>query len=132
MVKVASAELKTTGNIKNVLKGSITSILISLILLFNFAAILTYTKVSERTMPVIVIIITCISILIGSQFATSKMKKSGIFYGAIVGIIYILFLYLLSSIITKNFSLSTYGIVMAIVAILAGSIGGIIGINRRK
>lgn len=132
MVKVASTELKTTNNIKNIFKGSVVAILISIILLFSFATALTYTKLSERTMPIIVIMITCISILIGSQFTTSKMKKSGIFYGSIVGIIYILFLYLVSSIITKNFSLSFYGVIMSILAIIAGAIGGIIGINRRK
>lgn len=132
MVKVASAELKTTNNLKSILKGSVVAILISIILLFNFAAILTYTKLSERTMPAIVIVITAISILIGSQFTTSKMKKSGILYGAFVGIIYILFLYLISSILTKNFSLSGYGIIMIISSVLAGAIGGIIGINRRK
>lgn len=132
MVKIATAEIKSTGNFKNLIKGCITSIVISLILLFAFSAILTYTKLSERTMPIIVIMITCISILIGSQFTTSKMKKSGIFYGSIVGIIYILFLYLVSSIITKNFSLSFYGVIMSILAIIAGAIGGIIGINRRK
>ena len=132
MVKVASAELKNTNNIKNIFKGSVVAILVSIILLFSFATALTYTKFSERTMPVVVIAITAISILIGSQFTTSKMKKSGIFYGAIVGIIYILFLYLISSILTKNFSLSGYGIIMIISSVLAGSIGGIIGINRRK
>lgn len=132
MVRIASTEVKSSSNLKNIFMGSIVSFLISLILLFNFAAILTYTRLTERTMPIIVIAITGISIIIGSQFTTSKMKKSGLFYGSIVGIIYILFLYLISSIITKNFSLSGYGIIMIISSILAGSIGGIIGINRRK
>ena len=132
MVRMASKDTVNVSKLKYILKGSVYSIVISLVLLFGFAICLTYTKLSENTMPIIVICITAISILIGSEVATAKLYRSGIFYGVLVGAIYMLFLYIVSSIITRNFSISTYAIAMIIASILAGAIGGIIGINRKK
>lgn len=59
------------------------------------------------------------------------IKKNGIVNGALVGIIYITFIYLLSSIITGDFTLNSYSLIMIIASILAGAIGGIIGINKK-
>ena len=79
-------------------------------------------------MPV-VIIITSVSILIGSSISTLKIKKKGMINGGIVGLIYIVTIYVLSSISGAGFSLGLNSIIMAISAIIAGMIGGIIGIN---
>lgn len=132
MIKVANNSSDNISNIKNIFKGSLVSIIISIILLFNFSAVLAYTSVNEKTMPTVVIIITIISILIGSQMTTAKMKRGGIINGGMVGLIYILFLYLISSIITNNFSVSFYAIIMSILSVVAGCIGGVIGINRKN
>ena len=77
------------------------------------------------------IIITGISILIGSQITTSSIKKNGILNGILVGAIYIIMLYLLSSAISKNFSLNNYSIIMIATSIIIGGLGGIIGVNRK-
>ena len=116
-------------NIIRILKGSVTSILLTIILLFIFAIILTYTNLQENIMPAVVIIITAISILIGSSISTLKIKKNGLLNGAMVGIIYILSIYLISSIIGMDFSCNTNSIIMMVVGIVAGMIGGIIGVN---
>lgn len=116
-------------NIIRILKGSVTSILLTIILLFIFAIILTYTNLQENIMPAVVIIITAISILIGSSISTLKIKKNGLLNGAMVGIIYILSIYLISSIIGMDFSCNTNSIIMMVAGIVAGMIGGIIGVN---
>ena len=103
MLKTANSNSKENSTIKNILIGTVISMLISIILLFKFSAILAYTRVNEHTMPIVVIIITVISILIGSQISVYKINKNGIKNGGLVGLIYILFLYLISSIITRKF-----------------------------
>ena len=115
----------------NILKGTAISIVITFALLIIFSAILTYTSVNENTMPAVIIIVTALSILIGSQVTTSKMKKNGIVNGILVGGIYFVFLYILSSIISKNFTLNNYSIIMMATNILVGGIGGIIGVNKK-
>ena len=110
-------------------KGSVISILITLALLFLFSIILTFTTVNENTIMPVVIIITSVSILIGSSISTLKIKKKGMINGGIVGLIYIVTIYVLSSISGAGFSLGLNSIIMAISAIIAGMIGGIIGVN---
>lgn len=121
----------TKSNLIRILKGSAFSIVITLVLLLIYSALLTYTSLNENTIPVFVIVITAISILAGSLISSLNIKKNGLSNGAMVGLIYILVIYLLSSIIGQNFSLNMYSIIMFIASVIAGAIGGIIGVNRK-
>lgn len=129
MVKVN--ENNSQNTILKVLKGSLLAILASVLMLIILAAFLAYTNVNESVIPTVLIIITGISILIGSQITTSSIKKNGILNGILVGAIYIIMLYLLSSAISKNFSLNNYSIIMIATSIIIGGLGGIIGVNRK-
>ena len=124
-------ETRSSNSLISILKGTILSIFLTLILLIIFALLLTYTNINENTMPAVIIIVTAISILLGSQITTGKIKRNGIINGIIVGSLYIFTLYILSSIITKDFSFSKYSIIMIITSVLIGGIGGIIGVNRK-
>lgn len=131
MVKLSENLTESGNNIKKVLIGSGISIIITIIGLIIFSILLTYTAVAESTIPTVVIIITLISVLIGSSICMYNFKRGGIINGAIIGLIYILAIYLLSSLIEGEFSLNKYSIIMIIGSILAGSLGGIIGVNRK-
>jgi putative membrane protein (TIGR04086 family) len=116
-------------NTKRIIKGSVMAIIITLILLFIFSIILTYTSLNENTITPIIIVISAISILIGSSISTLKIKKNGILNGSLVGLIYIVTIYIISSIISAEFSLNINSVIMIASAILSGIIGGIIGVN---
>lgn len=131
MINMSENISENGNNIKKVIKGSAFSIIITLIGLLVYSIILSYTSVSESTIPTIVIIITAISILIGSTISTSNIKKNGIINGMLVGIIYIAIIYLLSSIVTGNFLLNITSIIMIIASVLTGALGGIIGVNKK-
>ena len=131
MVNMSENISENGNNIKRIIKGSIFSIVITLIGLLVYSIILSYTSVSESTMPATIIIITAVSILIGSTISTSNIKKDGIVNGILVGIIYIAIIYLISSIVTGNFLLNTNSIIMVIASTLTGALGGIIGVNKR-
>lgn len=120
---------KTKENFKRIIKGSIMSIILTLVLLFIFSIIVTYTNVKESIISPIIIIITSISILIGSSISSLKIKKNGLLNGAIVGIIYILTIYILSSIMGMGFKIDINSVLMIIFAIAAGMLGGIVGVN---
>lgn len=114
----------------NVIKGVIISIIFTLIFLFIFSIILTYTNVSESFIAPVIIVITAISIFIGSSIGNIKLKKNGMLNGAFVGGIYLLCIYLLSGIISQNFTLSTQSIIIIISGMICGMFGGIIGVNK--
>lgn len=116
-------------NITRIVKGSITAILLTLLLLLIFAILLTYTSLQENIIKPVIIVISGISILLGSSISTLKIKKNGILNGSLVGLVYIVTIYLISSIIGTGFALNLYSIIMIVISILAGMIGGIIGVN---
>lgn len=131
MIKISEASLEGTNNLTRILKGSGVAIILTALLLIIYSALLTYTGISEDTIPVVIIVITALSILVGSFFSSINIRKNGLTNGALVGLIYILLLYLVSSIVSKNFGLSMYSIIMIIASVMAGAIGGIIAVNKK-
>ena len=121
----------SSNSIIKILKGSAISMITTLILLIIFSVLLTFTNINERTMPTVIIMITALSILLESQITTRKIKKNGIINGMAVGGTYMITLYFISSIVSKNFSLNKYSIIMMATGLLIGGLGGMIGVNRK-
>ena len=118
-------------NFKYILKGVIISIISTLIFLFIFSIILTYTNVSEQLINPFIIVVTAISLFIGSSIGSLKLQKQGLLNGALIGGIYLISLYLISGIINNNFSISTQSIILIIAGMICGMFGGIIGVNKK-
>lgn len=123
---------KENGNFARIVKGSFVSIILTTILLIIFSIILAYTNIPENTMIPVITIITSISILVGSIISVSKIEKKGILNGAFVGLIYILIIYAISSIVKGNFGININSIILIASAMVAGMLGGIIGVNIKN
>lgn len=121
---------KSRETIKNIFKGIGISMIFTITCLLIFSLILAYTNIGEETITPVIIIVTGISILIGSSIGNIKIKKNGILNGALIGGGYILILYLISSLLNVRFSLNIQSIIMIIVGIVFGIFGGIIGVNK--
>ena len=115
----------------NIAKGTLISLISTVIMLLIFSLILAFTNVQENTINPVIMIVTAISILIGSSIANIKIKKNGLINGALIGACYILTIYLISSILNWKFSLNLQSIIMIVIAIIFGILGGIIGVNRK-
>lgn len=122
---------KETSTTMRVIKGVILALIITAIAILIFAIILTYTELSEDYMNPTIIGITAISILISSALATRRIGKNGMFFGAIIGFIYICILYLISSLLNWKFGIDIQALVMIVLGILGGVLGGIIGVNKK-
>ena len=123
-------QVETNNNMAvRIFKGLIVAFIITLISIFIFSIVLTYSNVSESIIPIVIIVLTFISIFIGTMISVRKINKNGMLNGGIIGGAYVLFLYLLSSILNTGFTLNTYTIIMIIAGVLSGIIGGIIGVN---
>lgn len=117
--------------ISNILRGIGISLITTLVLLMVFAVFLTYTNIQETTINPVIMIITAISILIGSSLGNLKIRKNGLINGAIIGASYIIVIYLISSILNWKFSLNVQSLIMISGSIIFGILGGIIGVNRK-
>ena len=123
---------KDEKNFSNILKGSIISIIITLVFLVIFSLVIANTNVKESTIIPGIIIISAMSLLIGSIISTLKVSKKGLLNGALVGLIYIIILYIISSFVNQNFEINVKCLIMIVTSIIMGMIGGIIGINIKK
>ena len=121
--------MEQSKSLKTIVKSIFFSYLLTLIFILIYSIILTYTNVSENTIPTCIFIIGIISVFIASSFAVIKIKKNGLKNGGIIGLSYVLILYLLSSIYETGFALTKYSIMTIIFYIIFGMIGGIIGVN---
>lgn len=120
------------SNMFIIIKGIVISFITTLVAIFILSAVLTYSNLSEELISPSIITITALSILIGTSISTIKLSKNGILYGGVIGLIYILFLYIVSSITSVGFGLNSQSIIMIIASIIAGMIGGIVGINIKR
>lgn len=102
------------------LKGIFVAFVLTLILALIFSIVLTYTNTPESAIFPVLVGITALSILIGSSISTIKIKKNGILNGGIIGLVYILLLYIISSIVSGSFILNINSIILIISAILGG------------
>lgn len=124
-------QINENKTLANILKGVGISLIATLIMLVIFLILLTYTNIQENAINPVIMIITAISILIGSSLGNIKIRKNGLINGGIIGAVYIIIIYLISSILNWRFSLNLQSIIMIITAIVFGILGGIIGVNRK-
>lgn len=124
-------QIKESNTMSRIAKGIGISMAVTIITLIIFSIILTYTNIEENIINPVIMIITAISILVGSSIENTKIKKNGLINGAIIGIGYIAIIYLISSILNWKFVLNMQSIIMIIAAIIFGTLGGIIGVNKK-
>ena len=129
---IITEESEFKKNAIRIIKGSILAIITSTVLLLIFALLLCYTSLSENTIFPVILVITGISILIGSMISTKRIRKNGILNGGMVGVIYIITLYLISSLFLAGFNLTFNSFIMLIIGIITEMIGGIIGVNTNR
>ena len=114
---------------KNILKGTAIAYILTIILIFTFSVLLEKTNIKEQYINTVIIVISSISILVGASASTIKLKKQGFINGLIISIIYMLGLYVISSILSGNFSINLNTIFMVLFGTILGIFGGIIGVN---
>ncbi len=117
------------NSIMTIIKGSSLAIVITVVFLIILSFVLAYTNIKESFATPIIMGIIVVSIIIGSIISSRKVKKKGLVNGGIVGFIYIIVIYLLSSIIVRDFSLNGYSLIALIMSVISGIIGGVIGVN---
>ncbi len=122
--------MKST-TLKNIIRGVLISFITTILFLLIYSCLLTYTEISENTMNVVITVITAISILIGSSIGNLKIKKNGITNGGIIGGVYLLIIYLISSLLNWKFELNLESVILISIGIIFGIFGGIIGVNKK-
>lgn len=130
--QAAKSILNEHANIISMVKAIAVSYLITIPLFAIFALLLLCSDFPEKFLPSAVITTTLISIVVAGWTSTSKIRSKGWLNGGIIGLVYMLVLYLVSSLVYGDYSITPHVLVMLIIGVVMGSIGGILGINLRK
>ncbi|HEY8421463.1 MAG TPA: TIGR04086 family membrane protein [Thermoclostridium sp.] len=123
-----------SGTVKSgfgLVKALLTAFAITIPAMFILAAILTFTDFPEEYKTIAVLIATLSALFVAGFKSGAGNEKNGMVKGALTGLVYMLILYLASSIIFNDFMLNQRSIIMIITGILAGAAGGVVGINRK-
>ena len=107
-----------------ILKNVFIAYFITLLLFLVYSLLLEFTPIPESSIQLFG--------FISCTLAVIKIRENGLINGGLVGLIYILVLYFLSSIFSTGFGLNGYAFSMIIFNIIIGMIGGIIGVNMCK
>ena len=112
-------------------RGMAVAFAVTCIIFIGFGILLTYTDVSEERLPLVSLLCTAVSAAIAGYDWAACMGRKGILWGMVAGLVYTLVLYLVIGLATDHFLPELSGVMTLIVAVAAGSIGGILGVNRK-
>lgn len=109
----------------------ITAYGITVPVLLLLAGVLAFTDFPEKYTTIAVLIATLTGLIAAGFKAGVLNQKNGVLKGTVCGLLYMVILYIASSIIYKDFMLNNRALIMILTGILAGAIGSIIGMNRK-
>ena len=112
-------------------RGMAVAFAVTCIIFIGFGILLTYTDVSEERLPLVSLLCTAVSAAIAGDDWAACMGRKGILWGMAAGLVYTLVLLLVISLATDHFLLELSGVMTLVVAIAAGAIGGVLGVNRK-
>ena len=115
-----------------ILRNIFISYVISILLLMVYAFLLAYTNVPESTIPISTFVISLISVFLCSSLSMISIRENGLVNGAIIGFVYVLIIYLLSSIFSVGFTINGNVLLICFLNVIIGMIGGIIGVNIKE
>lgn len=124
-------ERQTGGTALCLLRGMGIAFAITCIIFIGFGMILTYTAASEESLPLVSLICTALSAAAAGYDWAACKRKRGLLWGALAGLVYTALLYVITSLAADSFVLHASGLMTLAVALAAGVIGGILGVNRR-
>ncbi len=117
-------------DVTDVLKAVLFATLISLALVLIFAIVIRFANVENKVIMPVNVAIKILSLLVGVLLAF-KNQQNGLVKGAISGLVYMLFTFLIFSALS-GFKDVTFSWIDLITLPVAGAISGIITVNLKS
>ncbi|MBO5733453.1 MAG: TIGR04086 family membrane protein [Clostridia bacterium] len=114
------------------LKGMVIAVLLTVGVFAIFALLLSYTTIGENTIPYIAYCTEFAGAVVCGFISAKRAGTRGIITGAIAGFLYILIMWIVASLASDGFFVSPHILTMLALAVIAGAIGGILGVNLKS
>lgn len=112
-------------------KGVLMAYILSILLLAIYGILLAATSLPETTLSTAAMIITMASIAVSSIYTAIKAESKGWMKGALLGLVYMVILFLLSVLFKTGVTLDKYVIFRIFMGVVIGLLAGVIGINLK-
>ena len=119
------------SNLLCMVKGLAVAFAITCIIFIGFGILLTYTEISEESLPMVSLVCTALSAGAAGFDWAACMQKRGLLWGMAAGGAYVVLLYMIISLAAERFSLELSLVMTFAVALAGGAVGGILGVNRK-
>lgn len=115
----------------DIIKCVVISLIISMVLVLVFALVAKAATVSDKTSLYINQAIKVLSVLIGT-FLGMKGRKSGIIVGAVIGLLYTIFSFLIFAMISRELSFNNITIYDFLIGTGVGILSGVLAVNIKS
>ncbi len=115
--------------IKPILKAVIGSMLLTFIFILIITAVCYFGNVSEKLLGFLIFAASAVSVFLSCLFMAKGVKEKGFLYGLLSGLGYFIIIFVASVCSSGQLTPSTQSVTMLAGALLAGALGGIIGVN---
>lgn len=126
------AQEKSGFNLGRCVLNLMTAYAVTVVLVMLFALVLCYTDVGEEWISRGAKLITLFSVALAGALCAKSGKRGGWLIGGVSGVLYMVVLYALGYLIFGEIELSAASALRVVYGMLAGIVGGIIGINMKK
>ncbi len=96
-----------------------------------YAALLTYTGITEKYLQTVITAATGVSAGAGGFFCGRSVRKRGIIWGMLTGLMYGVIMIILGMCLNPDFALGAKTALIAFVSLCGGGLGGVLGVNSR-
>ncbi|MCL2047342.1 MAG: TIGR04086 family membrane protein [Defluviitaleaceae bacterium] len=118
--------------IKHLSIGVLMAYAITGIVFLGFAMLITYTSMSERSLPTIVAVTTVLSVMVAGFDAARGATSRGWLWGMAAGFAYIAIMAVVMFVFLPTFSVDGRTLIVSVLGIIGGGLGGVLGINVKK
>lgn len=115
--------------LKNYLMSFALSFVITLVGIGVTSCIFAYTNIADIHLQSFVFGVILLSVLIGATVLSKNLRQKGLIMGGLFGLMYCLVIFLSSAIAYTGFFFSNTLLIYLFISVLAGVIGGVIGVN---
>ncbi|GAA0685372.1 MULTISPECIES: TIGR04086 family membrane protein [Clostridium] len=113
----------------NISKGVLRSVIVTTILLAIYSILMNFVDFSMKTVSVVYMVITCVSIVYGAIYASKTNGHKGWISGLSVSALYMLILLIITALINGGLGFSSVMVVQIMLALGVGTLSGMLGIN---
>lgn len=131
-MKIKANSLKLNSFWGYLLKGTIISLCVSLVLILVFGFLLKFTSIPDTAISPINMVIKGVSIFLGVFISMKKSKELGLVCGLLIGVFYNILAFLVFSLLSGNFLIDITFLTDMIFGAIIGAICGIICVNIKK